>query len=387
MPIRRIVALICFAAFVVMGITTSILGPTLTSMTTTISLPIEDAGILRAIQQFGSVFSTFAGGYLLGRYALRNVITPGIVLMAFGLIGIGLSTSLLLTLAASLLLGIGTGVLNVGANVAISTLFTDKAAPVLSALHTCYGIGLFCGPLIAQQILKQPDRWWLAYVLTAAACLILSVLFFSLPRLIQAPETAKNPEAPRSNTAVSWLPLIPLILLLFMYNGAGSGIADWIAPHLQLVASINASSASQVASLYGLMLTTGRAISVVALHRLGNLRALTLALTLALLGAGLIVLSGPAVGPVAVGVALVGLGFSPIYPTVIAMCGQQQPENRGIVTGMAAGIASIGGIIVPVLQGWVGAGHSGGMIVTLVCSLIMIGALTAIYRVEHMRFA
>src|SRR5258708_22129288 len=85
MPVRRTVALLCFVAFAVMGITSSILGPTLTNLAASIDLPIADAGILRAVQQIGSVLATFLGGYLLSRYSLRSVIAPSVIVMAAGL--------------------------------------------------------------------------------------------------------------------------------------------------------------------------------------------------------------------------------------------------------------------------------------------------------------
>ncbi len=388
MPNRRTVALLCFTAFVVLGISSSILGPTLTNLAESVNLPIADAGILRAVQQIGSVLATFVGGYLLSRYSLRSVIAPGVILMAVGLVGMVGTGSLSLVLAAALVLGVGTGFLNVAANVAISTLYAENAAPILSALHTCFGVGLFAGPLIAGQALNHPDTWRVTYIIPAAACIILGGLFARILVVNQIragtpPLSVSSAEPPAIGPAVRWLPLLPMIILLFMYNGAGNGMSDWIAPHLQLVGGISADAAAQVASLYGLALTTGRAFGVIALHRLGNLRVLALALGLAVIGAALIVIARPTVGLVVLGVALVGLGFSPIYPTVIALAGQQQPENRGAVTGIVAGAASIGGIFLPLVQGWVGGGHSGGMLVTLLASIIMVGALTQVHTVDH----
>jgi fucose permease len=101
------------------------------------------------------------------------------------------------------------------------------------------------------------------------------------------------------------------------------------------------------------------------------------AIGLATLGAALIVLGGPVVEIVMVGVAMVGVGFGPVFPTVVALGGQQQPDVRGRVTSILVGMAAVGGIVLPVIQGWIGGGHSGGMVMTLAASLIMVGALIA----------
>jgi len=386
MQARRMIAFLCFISFVVLGVGTSILGPTLTHLTSFINLPLAEAGILRAVQNFGSVFATFAAGYFLGRYALRNVIVPSLVMMAIGLAGMIVTPNLGLALAADMLFGAGTGVLNVACNVAISTLYTEHSAPMLSALHTCFGLGLFAGPLIAGQLLGQPTGWSITYVFPSIACLILGAIFLlvltSNPIHTETPQNGRPSAEPvsehASRPAVHWLPLLPLIVLLFLYNGAGNGMSDWIAPHLQLLGGVSAETAAQLASLYGLALTTGRAIGIAALHRFASLRVMSVGLGLAVVGAALIVLAGPTVGLIAVGAALVGLGFSPIYPNVMALAGQQQPDNRGVVTGVVAGIASIGGILMPVIQGWVGGGQSGGMIVTLLAALVMVSAYSQI---------
>ncbi len=376
---RRNVAILSFVSFVAMGITSSVLGPTLPNLAAALALPIQDAGILRAAQQIGSFGATLAGGYVLYRFSPRSVLVPGLILMAVGLVLTISTSSLNVALVAMLLVGIGAGLLNLGANVAIAALYESNASAVLAALHTFFGLGLFGGPLIAELVLRQPENWRTAYLVPAAASLALAAAFALIH--MDSPRRAEAGSSDHVNArrAIRWLPLMPLTLLLFTYNGAGNGIGDWIATHLQTVARATPDNAAQYAALYGLALTAGRAISIVALSRFGNMRVMAAAIGISMVGAALILLAGAQTGAVAVGVALVGLGFSPVYPTVIAIAGQQQPENRGAVTGIVAGIASLGGIVVPVVQGWVGAGQSGGMLVTFVCALIMAASLFMIH--------
>jgi fucose permease len=380
---RRNVAIVSFVAFVAMGITSSVLGPTLPNIAAALALPIEDAGILRAAQQIGMFGATLAGGYVLNRFSPRSVLVPGLILMAAGLILTINTGNLNVALVAMLLVGIGSGLLNLGANVAIVALYESNASAVLAALHTFFGLGLFGGPLIAEQVLRQPENWRTAYLVPAIASVILAIAFALIHMDSPRPAETTSPDQSGARRAIRWLPLLPLTLLLFTYNGAGNGIGDWIATHLQLVARAPADSAAQVTSLYGLALTAGRAISIVVLSRFGNMRVMAVAVGISIVGAALILLAGAQTGAVAVGVALVGLGFSPVYPTVIAIAGQQQPENRGAVTGIVAGIASLGGIVVPVIQGWVGAGQSGGMVVTLASALIMAASLFVIHLMSN----
>ena len=99
-------------------------------------------------------------------------------------------------------------------------------------------------------------------------------------------------------------------MLIFAYNGAGTGIGDWISTHVHLVAHADDTTAARAAALYGLALTTGRIISIWALRRFGNTRVLTAAVALAATGAALIVFGGSIVELILIGVAMVGLGQS-----------------------------------------------------------------------------
>jgi fucose permease len=384
---RRLVAIICFAAFIVLGIASAVLGPTLKDLSASVALPLESAGILRAARQIGAFLAIFGGGLLLDRRDTRLILVPGMLLMAAGLVGVAATGDLAFTLMASVFLGAGTGFLDVGSNFAIGALFKSNASSVLSALHSFYGVGLFVGPLVAEWALVQNGDWRAAYIVPGALCVVLAVLF--LTQAIRKQDTAskQTTEVAPKSSAVQWLPLLPLIVLIFTYNGAGTGIQDWISTHVRLVGHANVDTAARVAALYGLSLMTGRIISVGALRKFGNTRVLSGAIGLATVGAALIVFGGSVVEVIMVGVALVGVGFGPIFPTVVALGGQQQPHVRGTVTSILVGMASIGGIVLPVVQGWIGGGQSGGMIVTLVAALVLIAALVAMRTFQNGRVA
>ncbi len=381
---RRLVALLCFIAFILLGISSAILGPTLPNLAAAVALPLASAGLLRAARQIGSFVAIIGAGPVLDRYDARLVVVPGMLLMAVGLVGSVLTGNLIFTLGAFLIAGVGTGFLDVGSNFAIGALYSANSSPVLAALHTFYGVGLTIGPLVAGWALAGQGDWRRSYILPGVVCVLVGALFAGVAIHRQDtmhPVTASTMTEKKS-FAVQWAPLLPLIVLIFMYNGAGTGIGDWISTHAQLVAHSTEESAAGLASLYGFALTGGRLISIVALRQFGNRRVLIGAVGLATIGSSLILLAGPTIGLVSIGVLMVGVGFGPIFPTVVAIGGQQQPEVRGTVTSVLVGLAAVGGIIVPVVQGWIGGGHSGGMIVTLAASLIMVGALIAMRSTE-----
>jgi fucose permease len=384
---RRFMTLACFASFIVLGVASGILGPTLSALAGSVALPLASAGAFRAIRQAGSFASFMVSGPLLDRRDARWVLVPGTIMMALGLIGVAYSGNLAIAIIASLLIGFGGGFFDVASNYVIGVLYTAGAAALLSALHTFYGLGGSAGPLVAGWAQSELGDWRLAYGLTAVVSLVIGAAFLGL-RLRKQPSNAGNATSPAQETAakpsggIRWLALLPMVVLIFAYNGAGSAMDTWIFTHARLVALSDVAEASRIASLYWIALTAGRTICVFALRRFGNMFIMRVGVGLSVIGSGLIVLAGSQSLLIAIGVAMVGLGFAPVYPVVIAMGGQQQPEARGMITGILSGVASLGGIIVPIVQGWIGGGQTGGVIVTLVASLVMVIALTTM-RKQH----
>jgi fucose permease len=385
---RRFMTLACFASFIVLGVASGILGPTLAALSGSVALPLAYAGGFRSIRQTGSFLSFMVSGPLLDRRDARWVLVPGTIMMALGLIGVAYSGNLAIAIIASLLIGFGGGFFDVASNYVIGVLYAAGAAALLSALHTFYGLGGSAGPLVAEWAQVQHGDWRLAYALIAAVSLVIGIAFMGM-RFRKQPSNTKNATAPapqptaKPSSRINWLALLPMAVLIFAYNGAGSAMDTWIFTHARLVALSDVAEASRIASLYWIALTAGRTICVFALRRFGNIPIMRVGVGLSVVGSVLIVLAGSQSVLIAIGVGMVGLGFAPVYPVVIAMGGQQQPEARGMITGILSGLASLGGIIVPIIQGWIGGGQTGGVIVTLIASLVMVVALATMRKPQN----
>ncbi len=380
---RRMLTLTCFIAFITLGIAASLLGPTLQPIADSLSLPLAHAEVLRVVRQIGTFIAILVGGRLLDRYEARRAVVPGLFLMVIGLIGT-IAGNLPIALAAALLIGMGGALLDVGSNYLFGSLYGAGAASVLTALHTFYGVGISTGPEVANWGLQRGD-WRLAYLIAAAACAVVGCIF----ALMKMPmENHPSPPVVQTKTAavaptsllkmIRWLPLLPLFALNFLYGGAGTGMGDLIPTHMQHALGASAETGARIATLYGISLTIGRLLGIWTLRRFGNLRILTFGVGVATLGAALIFF-GAAVGIVSVGVILVGVGFAPVYPVVIAIGGQGQPELRGTIIGFLVAAATLGGLMLPYLQGLIGGGQNGGMIVTLAATLLMVIAIAYLH--------
>jgi fucose permease len=388
---RRYITFACFVGFIVLGIFNSQLGPTLPSVAAAVALPLASAGIFRTARQIGILSGVLGGGRILDKQDARLVFGGGAFLTVAGLLGMITASRVEFMLAASLIMGIGSGMLDVGPNYVIPAIHTTNASSMLMLLHTFVGIGAAAGPLITAWAIEQRGDWRIAYIVTAIIVAGMGIVFMGMrintrrQRIAHQEQKAADPTPRAEAEPVQWGPLVPLILLIFLYNGAGTGVADWIYTHLQLVANADVNAASQITSLFWAALTGGRLLTIPVLRRFGEIPTLIGALVIATIGAILIVAAGANVPLIALGVVLVSAGFSPIFPTVIALGGQQQPQARGTVTGTLGAFAAFGGMTIPVLQGWIGGGHNGGMIVPVVASVIMLVTVVIYFRMYTAR--
>jgi fucose permease len=264
-------------------------------------------------------------------------------------------------LLASLVLGVGSGFLEVGPNVAVGLMFTGSfASAALAGLHAMYGAGSSLGPGAVGALGWQSASW-----VGALACITVAgvVVMVRMPR---------QEVAARDRGRVVWRRLFPLGVFVLIYNGLEFAVGDWLYVQLNVGMRVDAAAAVGATTLFWLMLTAGRLVAVPGLRRFGRQRVMAGALVLSLIGLiGLSVTTLP-VPLVFVALSMVAFGFAPIHPISVSLASDSQPGAEGRAIGVLGALAAIGSMVVPVLHGWVGAGHDGGMVVSLVGVVLLI---------------
>jgi MFS family permease len=77
---------------------------------------------------------------------------------------------------------------------------------------------------------------------------------------------------------------------------------------------------------------------------------------------------------------VVGFGCGPVFPTALAMINNRYPEARGTASGTLMAIGTLGAVALPWLQGQIGGGQNGGMIVLLIVAILMLGIFLLMQR-------
>jgi len=166
--------------------------------------------------------------------------------------------------------------------------------------------------------------------------------------------------------------------VMFLYVGAEIGIGAWLFLYLRSAGALSVSFASSGVSLYWLGLVLGRMIGGRLAHRfaLPRFTMLSCALSAAAL-VGLI--AAPAShGAAAAMVLLIGFGFGPVFPNMIATGAARFPSEVGRMTSIVVAAGALGGIFVPWIMGYAIAASS--LRLSMVFALGATAAMAALAR-------
>jgi fucose permease len=188
--------------------------------------------------------------------------------------------------------------------------------------------------------------WWI-FAGGGLACWTVAISLFISPAVeVRVPATAG-----------SFLTLLarPLIWvlggMLCLYVGGEMGIGAWLFLYLRTAAALGDTIASWGVSLYWLGLIVGRVAGGRLAHRIAPRELTMLASTLS--AAALI---GLIAAPMSHGIAaamvfLIGLGYGPIFPNMIAVGAARFPAQVGRMSSIVIAGGALGGVFVPWIMG------------------------------------
>lgn len=365
---------ICFFAFAATGISVNLLGSTLGSLSERHGILLADAGIFTALQAVGSTISVLIFGWLLDRRDPRWVLCGASFIFGVGVLMLGFTTTLPLALLGVLVMGIGFGGMLAGPNYVIARLYTARGGSALNALNVFYSLGAIASPQLVAFTLRQGD-FSLAY-LAAGVLMLLLVLPFATIQI----KHDKHHETQEKPVSVSYLALIPFILLFFTYIGSEVGFGAWIFTQLRTVGQAEAETAALATSLFWAGQMSGRIAGAFILRRIADEALLPLTIVIIGVGVSLLLFFQANANISIIAAFIVGFGCGPVFPTTLGIVRKAYPTAHGTATGILIGLGNVGAIVLPWLQGQIGGGVSGGMQLILGTSLVMLVTAIVIQR-------
>ncbi len=363
-----------FFAFFVFGFSDNLKGATIPAFLRDLNFSYSVGGSILLGIYIGFLIATLLTGILADLAGKKTVLIIAAVCLALGIFGFS-SFSTFWPLALSMLvLGLGLGAIELGANNMIVDLHSAQKAKYLNLMSVLHGLGSMTAPLYAGSLLANEFSWRQVYqgALALVAVMLVYTLLAKYPReTIQKSESISFSKLMK--TAFSGY-TIWYYFLIAIYVSTELGIGSWIVEFLQTQKGLDVSLSTQMLSLYFGLMMVGRFIGSFFVDRIGYLRIMLMVSLAAFVSIAVGVFGPPELFfllPVS------GLFLSIIFPTITAAVSDQHAANQGAILGLLFTFAGLGGMLGPWLVGVASdlLGLQIGFSATLLFCALMIGML------------
>jgi len=346
---------IIYLGFISLGLPDGTFGVAWPQLHRTLNLPIGLAGPILLVVTLLAALSGFSSGRVMARFKTGPVVLVSCALTGSALLLISYSQNLAWLALAALPLGLGAGSVDAGLNGYVARHYSGRH---MSWLHACWGIGATGGPLFMAYHLGRYDEGWRhGYFGLGCIQLSLAVLFLLTLRLWSAvPEHTFADHAARftgpvptttANSPAGWLSAA----IFTIYVGVETTAGLWASSILVESRGVAIDTAGRCGAAFYAAITTGRLLNGFVVDRFGNRRLVTVGATLGLLGATLFVFA-PDTPTAALALALLGLGFAPVYPGLMHEVPRRfEPNSVQTVIGRQSGASYIGAAFLPAAAG------------------------------------
>jgi fucose permease len=177
----------------------------------------------------------------------------------------------------------------------------------------------------------------------AILALMLIPSAFMMPRVqVTARQTEKARPLPKGAMAL----IVTTGVLIFLYVGIENGVAGWLPTFSSRMHQFSPKQSAALQATFWTALLVGRFGATGILRFVREKNLLTVSIVAALAGtAGVLTASGA--GALYVSVAVVGVGFAPIFPTAIAVLTKSLAGQSGTKLGWMFAAAGLGGAVLP----------------------------------------
>ena len=351
-----VLLIIIYLAFISLGLPDSLFGTAWPAIYPEWSLPFSMGSIITVIMTCGTITSSLFSSRVIARFGTGKVTAFSTAMTAAALLGFSLSGSFLPLCFLAIPLGLGAGAIDSGLNNYVALHYTSSQ---MSLLHCFYGIGITISPYLMSRLLATSAGWRggyrSAFFIQVGIALVL-FLTLSLWKKVGGKEVQEEtPVKVLSIRELSKIPGVKNMWILFLTScGIENATNTWGSTFLVEAKGMAADHAAKAMIFYFVGFTLGRLLSGILATKLSCWKIIRMGL--AVMGIAMVLLLLPLPGfTVVIGLFLVGMGNSPLFPNFTYLT----PQNFGAdisqsVIGAQMAASNTGFLAAPLLCGLLG---------------------------------
>lgn len=299
---------------------------------------------------------SFVAGKVIRKFGTPLVTLVSTLLTVIGLLIMSISPNIVVMMLGAVVLGYGAGVIDTALNNFVSLHYKARH---MNWLHAFWGIGVTISPLILSFFLTdEMGSWRNGYRVVALLQLLVAIVIaFSLKKWRTVKEDIQAEEFSNENKKglleiFKIKGVLTSLLSQGLYCGMEFTIGTWGASFIVHVQALEPDEAAKWVSLYFCGITVGRIISGFISIKASDNAMIRSGIIISFVG--MILLTLP-IGKISLlGLLLIGIGFGPIFPSVLhSVPDRFGKEYSADITGFHMGGAYGIGFAIQLIFGFV----------------------------------
>lgn len=370
--------IVIFLSFISLGLPDSGFGFAWPYMYPNLNVGVESAGLVTIILTMCGAISSVLSIRLSKKMSTGLIVSISSLLTGLAILGYALFNNFYLIVLCAFPLGFGAGGVDASLNNYVAKHFSSR---IMNWLHASWGLGAMISPIIMSLAIFNLNGYKSGFYIIASIQLLLALYFLSSLKLWKKngvkndKDTNINDNLPNVTlkNLTAWL----AILTFFLYCGAENTLMVWLNTFLIESRSINSELFNGIiVALYSGGIMGGRVLSGVISNKLGNRRIIRVGIVISLIGIMLLFINNEYI--MMGSVLLIGLGFAPIYPSLMHETTARFASNSASrVVSYQMASANIAMLTISPFFGVIGAKFNFGLIIPYVL-IVVIGLFIVI---------